>query len=71
MVTPVRRSTRIANRAEKPVLNPAKPKGGEIDLEDLGTTFTDHVEILENTRLTEEDNIGIIDAIKNLTIAPQ
>ena len=67
-MTPVRRSTRIANLKGKPTLNLEKPKGLEIDLDDLGITFHEGLEILDNKALPSEDNMGIIEGIKNCTI---
>ena len=68
LVTPVRRSARIAAKVQKgakPV--PPRSKGSEIDLEDL-ENLENPLDILQNTALTRDDNIGLLDGIKNLTI---
>ena len=68
-MTPVRRSARIAEKFQKKTkLLPPRSKGSEIDLEDL-ENLENPLDILQNTALTSDDNIGLLDGIKNLTIS--
>ena len=65
-MTPVRRSKRIADKTpQKTPLNFDKPKGLEIDLEDVGVTVHQQIELLENDALIGEDNDGIITSLRN------
>jgi hypothetical protein len=69
-LTPVRRSKRIADKTpQKPTLNFDKPKGIEVDLEDIiSGGLTEQIELLENDALIAQDNDGIITGLRNTPI---
>ena len=67
-MTPVRRSKRIADKTpQKPTLNFDKPKGIEVDLEDI-ISVTEPIELLENDALIAQDNDGILNGLRNTPI---